>query len=264
MKGPDDIENENLNLLGWIPKFNGGHKKKGPNSKDFIVATEPHSIHSEAFKAIRTRIQYSILEHNYKTILLTSTAPQDGKTTISVNIGGSFALINKKVIILDCDLRIPKIHTFFHDKISPGLTDFLIGRTTLDKIVKRTSVKNLYYISSGTIPPNPSEIIASPKMRSLLKKLEVEFDLVIVDSPPIMSVTDSEILSQLSDLNLLVVSANKTEVDWLRESVHLLRRNNNTYLGVILNRFNYKSSYRSYYKYYQNYAKSRGDKRKAV
>ncbi len=250
VKTPEDVESSNLHVLASIPKF---ERKVVTNSKDseIFMSSANELAASEAYRALRTRIQFSKLTDGSKSILITSSAPQEGKTTVAVNLAAGFAQTNKKVIILDCDLRIPRIHSVFKGKSSPGFTNFLFGQASFEDIIRKsTDVENLFYIAAGTIPSNPSEILGSKQLEDFLKRLKSEYDLVIVDSPPVMTITDAEILSHIVDISLLVVFANKTEVDWMTESADLLQRGeNNSFVGVILNNFDYNSGYRSYHKY---------------
>ena len=247
---PEDIEVSGLYVLASIPKF---ERKVGvdPNDSEIFMSADNELAASEAYRALRTRIQFSKLTGNSKSILITSSAPQEGKTTVAVNLAAGFAQTNKKVIILDCDLRIPRIHSVFKGKSSPGFTNFLFGQATMDEIIRKSStIDNLHYIAAGTIPSNPSEILGSDQMKEFLEKLKQEFDLVIVDSPPVMTITDAEILSHIVDISILVVFANKTELDWMMESASLLSNGeHNSFVGVILNNFDYNTGYRSYHKY---------------
>ncbi len=262
IKTPDDIQNKNINVLAWIPNI-GGIDERVNKEFEFIVARRPDAIPSEAFRALRTRIQFSKLgKDKIKTILVTSSAPREGKTTVSVNLGGSFALANKKVVILDADLRKPRVHNVFKVKRFPGFTDYFFGQVSYEEIIRKSEMDNLYYITAGTIPPNPSEILGSPEMEEFLNKLRNEFDIVILDSPPVIAVTDSEILSRLVDASILVVSANNTEIDLMQKSVELLSHDGGSFIGVLLNRFSYKSGYGSYYKYYYYYSRPKGDQSK--
>jgi polysaccharide biosynthesis transport protein len=251
IKTPEDIESKNVNVIAWIPKI----KELKSKDSELIVARNPESIQSEAFKTLRTRIQFSPKADNAKVIMLTSSAPGEGKSLITANLGVSFALDHKKTVIVDCDLRKPRVHTIFNDDEAPGYLNYFFGKTSFENIVKKTEVRNLEFISGGSIPPNPSEIIGSPRMKAFFIKLRSEYDIILVDSPPIMAVADSEILSRIADLNLLVVSSDSTEIDWLEESVELLSHDESKFMGVILNNFNYKSGYHAYYKYYGHYAK---------
>ncbi|MCX7797371.1 MAG: polysaccharide biosynthesis tyrosine autokinase [Melioribacter sp.] len=253
VKTPEDLQNRNINILSWIPRIEGLNNSN--KELEFIVAKKPDASASEAYKVLRTRIRFSKIDkESLKTILVTSSRTLEGKTTTSVNLAGSFALANFKTLILDADLRKPRVHSVFNEKRFPGFTDYFFGQVTYDQILRKTGVNNLYYISAGTIPPNPSEILGSSQMESFLEKLKNEFDYIIIDSAPLIAVTDSEILAQLVDGTILVVSANDTEIDLMERSVDLLRRDNLNFLGVVLNNFIYRSGYGSYYKYYYYYS----------
>lgn len=253
IKTPEDIESQNVNVLAWIPKISS-EEALGLKNPELIVAQKPDSLSSEAFRTIRTRVQFAHLSKGAKVILVTSSAPGEGKTTISANLAASFAQSNRKVILVDADLRKPRINSIFNDEDSNGFLDYLFGRIQYDKIIKKSEIRNLDYVLGGSIPPNPSEIIGSPVMKSFIEKLRSEYEVVIIDSPPIMAVSDSEILARFVDICLLVVSANTSEIDWLKESVNLLRQEHVNLAGVLLNNFNYRSGYHSYYKYYDHYS----------
>ena len=200
-------------------------------------------------------MQFSRLgENSIKLILVSSSAPQEGKTLVSVNLAGSFAQSNKKILIIDCDLRKPRVHTVFEAKRFPGLIDYFFGHATLKEITKSTIIPNLHFIPAGTIPPNPSEMLGTKEMRNFLAEMKDLYDLVILDSPPIIAVTDSEILSQYVDASILVVSSESTETELMQKSVELLRNQNNTFIGTVLNNFTYRYGYGSYYKYYYAYS----------
>lgn len=253
IKTPEDIEAQNVNVLAWIPKFSS-EDNLGLKNPELIVAQKPESIPSEAFRTIRTRLQFSHISKGSKTILITSSAPAEGKTTISVNLAASFAQANKKSVVVDCDLRKPRLHSLFGDNDSNGFLDYLFGQIQYEKIIKKSEVRNLDFITAGSIPSNPSEILGSPAMKSFIEKLRDDYEIIIIDSPPVMAVSDAEILARFVDVCLLVVSANSSEVDWLKESVDLLKQENVNLAGVLLNNFNYKSGYHSYYKYYDHYS----------
>ncbi|MFZ1290126.1 MAG: polysaccharide biosynthesis tyrosine autokinase [Melioribacteraceae bacterium] len=257
IKSPEDIEDKNINLLGWVPKvktISGEANKKG---KEFIISDNADSVASEAFKAIRTRIRYSMVDGEAKSILITSSAPGEGKSTIAVNLAGSFAMANKRTVILDCDLRKPRVHSIFNEKRFPGFTDYFIGRATFEEIERKSGVENLSIITAGTIPPNPSEILDSRGMKSFLRKLTNDFDIIVIDSPPILTVTDAEILSRLVDETILVVSANSTDADLMIKAVSLLKSGQaSSFIGALLNNFELQNSYGSYYKYAYIYARN--------
>jgi len=252
VKTPDDIENRNINVLAWIPHFDA---VSSGQDVQFVVEQLPDSIPSEGFRALRTRVQFSrVNTESLKTLLITSSAPQEGKTTIAVNLAGSFAQSKKKVLLIDCDLRKPSVHKLFGKDRIPGLIDYLVGSAKLDEVINKSSLSGLSYISAGTIPPNPAEMLDSQEMRSFLKQMRNNYDLIILDSPPVIAVTDSEILTSMVDGTLLVVSAENTEIEMMERSVELIRRENTQFLGTVLNNFSYKSGYGSYYKYYYYYS----------
>ena len=254
IKTPDDIENRKINVLAWVPHFESG--LNGDQAVQFVVDRMPDSIPSEAFRALRTRIQFSrVNTETLKSLLITSSAPQEGKTTIAVNLAGSFAHSKKKVLLIDCDLRKPAVHKLFSSNRIPGLIDYLTNNAKLSEVINKAEIENLSYITAGTIPPNPAEMLDSQEMRKFLVKLREEYDLIILDSPPIIAVTDSEILTSMVDGTLLIVSAENTEVDMMERSVELIRRENTQFLGTVLNNFSYKSGYGSYYKYYYYYSR---------
>ncbi len=255
IKTPEDIESSGVNVLAWIPKFSE-QDVMGLRNFELIVAQKPDSIPSEAFRTIRTRLQFAHISKGSKTILITSSAPGEGKTTISINLAASFAQANKKTVIVDCDLRKPRLHSIFSENNSNGFLDYIFGQTNYEKIIKKTEVRNLDYITAGSVPSNPSEILGSPAMKSFIEKLRNDYEIIVIDSPPIMAVSDSEILARFVDICLLVVSANTSEIDWLKESMDLLKQENINLAGVLLNNFNYKSGYHSYYRYYDHYTES--------
>jgi capsular exopolysaccharide synthesis family protein len=253
IKTPEDISSRNINILAWIPQIEGIDSNN--REFEFIVAKKPDASASEAYRALRTRIKFSKIDkESLKVILITSPTSQEGKTTTAINLAGSLAQANFKTLILDADLRKPRVHSVFNHKRFPGFTDYFFGQTSFEEIIRKTTLNNLYYVSAGTIPPNPSEILGSNQMESFLEKLKNNFDYVIIDSPPLIAVTDSEILAQIADGTMLVVSANQTEMELLEKSVEILKRDKSSFLGVLLNNFSYRAGYSSYYKYYYYYS----------
>lgn len=254
VKTPEDIQRKNINVLAWIPQVDG--LSLNIKSKfDFIVAARPDSIPAEAYRALRTRVQFSRPDKaSLKTILITSPSPQEGKTTVAINLAGSFALANKKTLIVDCDLRKPRLHQILERDKKPGLIDYLVGDYKLDQVINSTEINGLSIITSGTIPPNPSEMLDSKQMEDFLTEMRSKFDYVILDSPPIVAVTDAEILAKKVDGSILVISADVTELSLLDRAVQLLKHDNSIIIGAVLNNFSTKPGYKSYYKYYSYYA----------
>ncbi len=254
IKTPEDIQKRNVNVLAWIPRVDEiGFDTK--SKFDFIVSTQPDSIPAEAFRSLRTRVQFSKPDkESLKTILITSSAPQEGKTTVAINLAGSLALSNKKTLIVDCDLRRPRLHQILERNKQPGLIDHLVGEFELDQIIYPAKIKGLSIITSGTIPPNPAEMLDSVQMEKFLAEVRKRFDYVILDSPPIVAVTDAEILAKKVDGSIIVVSSEITEIDVFERAVELLRHDNSVLIGSVLNNFNDKPGYGSFYKYHYYYA----------
>lgn len=254
VKSPEDLRRKNINVLSWIPPIDG-FQMNGNQKSEFIVTQSPDSIPAESFRALRTRVQFAKPDRDsLKTILITSPAPQEGKSTIALNLAGSFAISNKKTLLVDSDLRRPRLHKIFNRDKKPGLVDHLIGDKTLEEVLHKTEFDNLYFIASGTIPPNPSEMLDSTAMENFLTKIKNEFDYVIIDSPPIVAVTDSEILARKVDGVILVCSAEITELDLIERGIELLKSDSSNFIGAVLNNFSGRAGYSSYYKYYYYYS----------
>ncbi|GAB6283142.1 MAG: exopolysaccharide regulatory tyrosine autokinase VpsO [Ignavibacterium sp.] len=254
IKTPEDIEKQNMNLLAWLPQIDEllvGNK----NEVEFIVKRKPDAIPSEAFRTLRTRIQFSKVGANaLKTLMITSPSPGEGKTTVSLNLSGSFALNGMKTLLFDTDLRKPRVHNAMGANRIPGFVDYFFDQVSYEEIVRKSDLENLYYITTGTIPPNPSEILGSKQMQTFIDKLKKEFDIIIFDTAPIIAVSDSEILATYVDATLLVISANKTEKELVKRSVDVLSKDKNNFIGLVLNNFVYRNGYGSYYKYYYYYS----------
>ncbi len=265
IKTPEDIEKNNINFLSWVPQLKANGKSSDINL-DMIVIYKPDLPISESFRAIRARIQHTRGgdENLPKMMLVTSAAESEGKTFVSFNLAGSFALSNKRTLIIDCDLRRPRLHKIMGVDKKPGLVDYLAKKAKLEDVIRSTRVNNLSYITSGTLPSNPAEVLESKPMRFFLQEIRDFFDVIILDSPPIIAVIDAEILSKQTDGTILVVSSEKTENRLMKDAVNLIKQNNVPFLGTVLNNFEYKSGYGYYYKYYYNYSNSSsktGDRR---
>jgi tyrosine-protein kinase Etk/Wzc len=260
IKTPDQIENRGMSVLSWIPNIEGMTDKSIAGS-EFMVALKPKSPIAESFKALRTRVEFSKLESEpLKTILVTSSIPSEGKTVVSLNLAGTFAQANKKVLLVDCDLRKPRVHSALGTDRYPGLSDYLFKNVAFDDIVKKTVQENMWFIPSGTIPPNPSELLGSVQMKKFLADMREKFDIIVLDSPPFITVTDAEILFNMTDGTILVAQANKTPFDaFIKSYVRLSSINPHNLLGAVLNNFNFRTSYGYYYNYYYYYQNPKQD-----
>ena len=218
--------------------------------KAIISYNDPKSVISEQYREIRTNIEYSNVDQNTKTILVTSSDKNEGKTTTVSNLAVSFANLNKKVLIIDCDLRNPSIHKMFRLNNIYGLTDILAKDRAVDKCIQETELKNLYVLTAGAIPPNPAEILSSEKMKNLIEDLKNIYDYIFIDTPPIGLVTDAGVLSSFIDGVVLVVKSESVEKKYLEETKKKLDAVDARILGAILNSYKSEQKDYDYYSYY--------------
>lgn len=215
-----------------------------------IVQDNPKSPVSEAYRTLRTNIQFSSFDNDLDTILVTSSGPAEGKSTIASNLALSMAEIGKNVLLIDCDLRKPSIHKKFNISNNKGLSNLLIGQFKFDEVAQKYS-DNMYILTSGTVPPNPSEMLASKKMKQFLVEAKKNFDFIILDTPPVVAVTDAQLLSTMVGGVLLVVASGQTEVAATEKAKELLENVNANIIGVVLNKAEVSANKK--YKYYHYY-----------
>jgi capsular exopolysaccharide synthesis family protein len=214
-----------------------------------ITHTNPFSSIAEAYRQLRTNVQYSRIDSPLRTLLVTSANPSEGKSTTVSNLAIAFAQAGKKVLIVDTDFRKPNLHTEFDLNRSPGITDVLFNTSELKNAIQKTVIKNLELLCCGTIPSNPSELLGSAAMKVFTDKLKEQYDMVLFDSPPVLAVTDSSILSTLVDGVIVVASAGQTRTDSFFRTMESLEGVSAHILGVVLNNFDIRSAYGSYYGY---------------
>lgn len=217
-----------------------------------IIEKDPKSIPAEAYRSLRTNIQYTSFDKKIKKLLVTSSTPGEGKSTTASNLALAIAGEGKKVLLIDCDLRKPSVHKKFNISNQVGVTNFLLGEVGFEAAVNNYKNK-LFIMTAGTIPPNPSEMLSSKNLNNFLQDVSEKFDMVIIDSPPIMAVTDAQILSTKTDGVVLVIEAGKTEKVVALRAKASLEKVNAKILGVVLNKFKTehgKSSGQGYYYYY--------------
>lgn len=215
--------------------------------KGFIVEGKPKSVVSEAYRTLRTNIQYSSYDKKIQTIVVTSAEAEEGKSTVSGNLALTFAQSNNKVILVDCDLRKPSLHKKFQISNLIGLSEVILGKESIEHAIQKRN-DNLYVLTSGKIPPNPSEMLASSAMNGLLNLLKEQFDVIILDSAPICAVTDAQVLSTRADGTIIVTRAERTKRDRVVEAKMLLDKVGANILGVVLQAVeNTKGKYYYYY-----------------
>ncbi len=262
VKSPDDIQKKDFNLLVWIPKFKISYKHFA-NKSELIVLNDSRSAAGEAFKALGARLMMmNGASKSSQSILVSSPGEGEGKTMIAVNLAYSIAQLKKKTLLIDCDLRKPRLHKIMDTRKIPGLTDILSNKASFKEAYKKTELPTLGYLTSGTISSNSTEVLSSSRMESLLTQLKPYFDFIILDSAPVVAVVDTELLAKYVDGVMLVVSSETTETKLMDDAIGLIKNTGTPILGTVLNNFRYKNGYKYYRKYYYNYpAGSNGDGR---
>ena len=216
-----------------------------------ISYTNPKSPIAEAYRSIRTNIEFSNIDKNIKIITITSAKPNEGKSTVISNLAAAFAsLENKRVLIIDGDLRNPSVHKMFGVSNLNGITGILLGEKDVDKCLEKTKIKGLDILKVGKVPPNPSEMLQSNKMRNFIEVIKEYYDYVFIDAPPVGVVSDASIISQYSDGVILLVGSNETDIDAAKVSKERLESVGANILGVVLNKFESEGSAYGYYGYY--------------
>lgn len=212
-----------------------------------IIEKSPKSIAAESYRTLRTNIKYSSFDKEMKRILFTSSIPGEGKSTTASNIALAFAQEEKKVIIIDCDLRRSHVHKEFNVSNRTGLTNVLISKEDLNKHIQNYN-KYLDILTAGVVPPNPSEMLSSKAMSDLLDKLDKEYDVIIIDSPPVKAVTDAQILSRIVDGVVLVVRSGFSKKEAVLETKSEIEKVGGKIIGAVLNRA--EGTREKYYYYY--------------
>lgn len=230
--------------------------------KDSIITYKsPKDPISEAFRNMRTNITFADIDEELRVLTITSTGKGEGKSIIIANYAVSLAQSKKKVLLIDCDLRRPRIHRLFEQPNKRGLTNILLRECEPTEAIQTTDVENLFMISSGPIPPNPSEILASKRLIELINQFKLAFDYILIDAPPVGVVTDAAVLSHVTDGYIVVAAISVTNKEGVRMALETLRNVNGNIVGVVAN--NAPVSKRSgYYYYYSAYEEDQHQSKK--
>ena len=272
IKSVEALERRGLSILGIIADM---HHEKGSlirkevprpskGGTDFrrrlITYEDPKSPVSESYRSLRTNVSYASADKKIKSLLISSPQPGEGKSTTTANLAIAFAQLRKRTLLVDADLRKPVQHNVFGVPRGPGLAEYLVGEIDdIDAIINPTKVENLFLLTAGGIPPNPSELLGSSRMGELVKYLEANWDIVLFDSPPIVAVTDASMISGEIDAIALVVKAGQTEKAAVDRAMDTIANIKAPFIGVILNGANQQSlggKYSYYYSYYNYYYSS--------
>jgi capsular exopolysaccharide synthesis family protein len=269
LKTPDEIESAlGVTFLGLLPELDGAvdgrkgksrrRRRRAPTepeqpepSVELVVHNRPLSGIAEAARSIRTNLLFMNPDHPYKTLLVSSAAPSEGKTTIACSIAIALAQGGQKVCIVDCDLRRPRLHRIFHRVGDKGVTNVIVGDASIDDVAKPTVVGNLWSIPAGPPPPNPADMLGSERFKRFVEELSGRFDRVIIDSAPLVAVTDSAIISTLMDGTVFVIRAFKTSKHLSAQGLRALRDVDARIVGAVLNAVDLnRQEYTYYYHYY--------------
>jgi non-specific protein-tyrosine kinase len=250
VKTSDDIEKLiGLSAIGYIAEM----QNKNVDETGLYVSKQPRSPISEAFRSLRTNIEFSAIDKPIKTILVTSPEPDTGKTTIAANLAIIFAQKGRRVLLLDADLRRPHVHRTMNLQNRVGLTDLLLENQSIENVShKIDGSDSITVVTSGSLPPNPAELLGSARMERLLGELGENMDLVVIDSPPSI-VADAQVLAAKVDAILLVIQPSKTQKGLIKATIEILKRANARIIGVVVNRISRdRGDYYSQY-HYQGY-----------
>ena len=218
--------------------------------RELIVHTAPKSVISENIKILRTSLQFSSVDKPIKTLMITSSMQGEGKSFISSNLAVSFAALGKRVLIIDCDMRRGSVHKKFGISNLEGLSNFLVDEVSgYTRYIQNTSIENVYVMTSGIVPPNPSELLSSNRFAKFIDVISEQYDLVVFDTPPVTVVSDACIIASKIDKTVIVAMANKVPVNDVQKTKKKLEEANANIAGVVFNgtEISQKQYYNKYY-----------------
>ncbi len=231
------------------------HNKKGAASQSLIAESQPRSPASEAYRTLRTNIQFASLDRPHRILVVTSASSGEGKTTTTANFGIVCAQAGTRVCLIDADLRRPSLHKVFGVANTVGLTTALVEDQSIAKVAQATRVPNLSILTSGPLPPNPAEMVGSRRMRELLEQATADFDLLLCDTPPVVAVADAVSLAAQCDGVILVVRTGTVPHEVVKRAATQIESVKGRILGVLLNSVDLRRDgyYYDYYRYYHSY-----------
>ncbi|MCW5897426.1 MAG: polysaccharide biosynthesis tyrosine autokinase [Bacteroidetes bacterium] len=259
VRTPEDLKRFGFIPLSAVHQMDNMHKQEASTgnghspheSPDFdphlVAYHNPLSPLAEAYRRLRTNVLYAQLDTPLKSFLVTSANPSEGKSTTISNLAVAFAQAEKRVLLVDADMRRATIHNYFRINKNPGLTDIFVGSVSIDDALNRNVVENLDVLCCGTTPPNPAELLGSRRMREFIEQMSGKYDILMFDSPPLLAVTDAAVLSTIVDGAILVASAGKTRATAIYRATESLTNVGGKVLGVLLNNFDVKKAYGGYY-----------------
>lgn len=227
-------------------------KKLDKEITTLITHKKPKAIVSEKFRGIRSNILFSTADDDVQTLLVTSDKPSSGKSTVSANIAVTYAQAGFKTLLVDGDMRKPTQHYIFNQNNITGLSNLIISKSTFEETVHATEVSNLDVLTSGPIPPNPSELIGSTNMLEIFEELKKQYDFILVDTPPVNTVTDAQLIGELTKNAVYIIDVENNNKESVKKGKELLEKSGTKILGAILNKAPLDKSSSSYYYYGEN------------
>jgi len=222
---------------------------------ELISIDEPDSVAAEAYRALRTSIQFASIDKDIKTVVITSTSPGEGKSSVVINLGVVIAQTGKRVLLVDADLRNPSLYRNLDIDNKEGLSTMFLKNEAMDKYIRQYAVNNLFILPSGPPPPNPSEVLASERMKQFIAQAKEKFDFIVFDSPPLLPVTDAAVLSKICDGTVLVVRSSKTVIEAAHRVKTILGNLKVNILGVVITDVDQRKEHYYYYDYKYKYSK---------
>lgn len=222
-------------------------------ARDLVSIENKNSIITEQYRKLRTNIQLSKAKKELKSIVVTSAVQEEGKSTTVANLACMFAEIGEKVLLIDADLRFPTVHFTFHLNNLKGLTNILINQELDKSIIRKSEIDNLYILTAGPLPPNPAKLLTGNFFSEMLEELYSEFDLILLDSPPVLAIADTQLILENVSASLLVLNIEKTDKKVVERANNILKNSTATYLGIVINNMNSKMTDFSYIDYYSKY-----------
>lgn len=217
------------------------------NNNDLVIYKRPKGSTAEAIRTLRTNLQFSLID-NSKVIMVTSSIPGEGKSFVSANLAAAFSMVDKKVLLIDCDLRKGRQAKLFGIKGEKGLSILLLEDVkNYKKYIYKTNIENLFVLPNGIVPPNPSELLGSEKMKTLMDELKNDYDIIILDSPPVSAVADALVLTNITDKIIIVCAYNKTPIDLLSDTKKSLESVHDKIAGVVINKLKREKGSKYYY-----------------
>jgi tyrosine-protein kinase Etk/Wzc len=235
-------------------------QQRGDDRFKVLAVTNPNDPAIESLRSLRTSLQFALLKAKNNIIVITSSGPNDGKSFVSINLGAVLASTGKRILVIDTDLRRGSFHQYFGMDHEGGMTDVIAGDMGIEQVIRESGIDNLFLITTGTLPPNPSELLLHGRFGFALEQISPNFDYVIIDTPPILAVTDATTISSLAGATFLVVKSGMHPIRELDHAVKRLRNSGSNVRGIVLNEiqsFSSRYGYGKNYGYAYNYSHAR-------